>query len=186
MGWFKLLLNGNNAEGCREAMRMSYKKHLRLALRGIAPSCDSPHHIGLYGALCTRHMTYGMHISPSMEPELWAELAPFLLMSETDAVESLAEYVVYKELPREAKVPWLRKIINDAFRTRPVAEDWLRTIAPMGHYLPSSVVRSSGPGCKKTFRGGGPGAGLSLRYYLTVCLYEPHLYRRFGDGRILN
>lgn len=131
MGWFKLLLNSNNAEGCREAMRMSYKKHLRQGQRMVLHADTSPHHVGLYGALSTRYKSAGM---PVVEMVIWAELAPFLLMKETDAVESLAEYVVYKERPLEAKVSWLKKLINDAFQMVPSSEESsaYMELAPMG------------------------------------------------------
>ena len=133
MGWFKLLLNAwdaRNAEGCRKAMRKSYKKHLRLALQGMNPSDSKPHEVGLYGALGTRYMSFGIPVTPSMELAITAELVPFLLMKETDAVEALAEYIVYKEVPREAKMSWLRKLINDALRTAS-PEDFPRIMAPV-------------------------------------------------------
>lgn len=130
MGWLKLLLNAGNAEGCREAMRMSYKKHLRGARQGMVSDADtSPHYAGLYGALASRYKVLRM---PMMEVVIWAELVPFLLMRETEAVEALAEYVVYKERPSEAKVSWLKKLINDALRTAPACAESPRTMAPMG------------------------------------------------------
>lgn len=129
MGWFKNLFNIKNAEGCREAMRLSYQKHLRLARQGMVPTDDSPHYVGLYGALGSRYKTRGI---PVMEVVIWAELVPFLLMRETDAVEALAEYVVYQERDRDAKVSWLRKLINDVLRMAPTSAESPRSMAPRG------------------------------------------------------
>jgi len=132
MGFFKILLSGNSPKGVREAMRMSYKKHLRLALRGMASMCDDPHQFGLYGALSTRYMSMGIQMSPALEPVVWAELTPFILMTQANAVESLAEYIVYKEMPHAANVPWLEKLINNALRKPPASNESPRTMAPMG------------------------------------------------------
>ncbi len=129
MCWLKLLLNINNAEGCREAMRLSYQKHLRQARQGMVPSDDPPHYVGLYGALASRYKTRGI---PVMEVVIWAELVPFILMRETDAVEALAEYVVYQERAGDAKVSWLRKLINDVLRMAPTSAESPRSMAPMG------------------------------------------------------
>lgn len=97
------------ADGIREAMRDSYEKHARLAREGRIPSTDPPHSIGLYGALGSR---YQAHRKSVAEVVLWGELAPFLLMEETEAVEALAEYVVYKEMPNKARVEWLKQVMN--------------------------------------------------------------------------
>lgn len=131
MGWLNLILNANNAEGCREAMRMSYKKHLRQGQSMVLHADTSPHHVGLYGALSTRYKGAGM---PVVEMVIWAELAPFLLMKETDAVEGLTEYVVYKERPLEAKVPWLKKLINDTLQMTHSSEEssTYMDMVPMG------------------------------------------------------
>jgi len=108
-----MLLNINNADGIREAMRMSYRKHRHLASMGHITLDDTPdHHIGLYGALATRY-SLASHV---LEPVLWAELVPFLLMNEMESVEALAEYVVEQEMPREADSVWLAETIARAFR----------------------------------------------------------------------
>ena len=46
--WRKLF---GRAEGCREAMRESYEKHVQLARQGRIPTTDTPHIVGLFGAL---------------------------------------------------------------------------------------------------------------------------------------
>ena len=104
--------------------------YLRLALQGRVVNSNNPHWSGLYGALGTRYVGLGIPESPSMGLALWAELAPFLLMEETDAVEALAEYIVYKEVPREAKTSWLRTLINDAL-CKVTSEGWPSAMAPV-------------------------------------------------------
>jgi hypothetical protein len=53
---------------------------------------------------------------PVNEAIIWSELVPFLAMKETDAATALAEYVVFKERPTEARVAWLKRLINSALR----------------------------------------------------------------------
>jgi len=52
-----------------------------------------------------------------VEVALWGELAPFLMMKEKEAVEALAEYAVFQEYPKEARVVWLKRLINAALRS---------------------------------------------------------------------
>ena len=115
MGLLKSLFN-RRAEGCRKAMLLSYEKHFHLAREGslTVPPDTSPHFAGLYGALGTRYVALGM---PLNELIVMAELGPFQLMSEEDAPLALAEYVVYKEQPKQARISWLKTLINNAFRT---------------------------------------------------------------------
>jgi hypothetical protein len=106
MGLLDMLKNLNNAEGIRESMRVSYDKHLRKAHSGAIGAPDTtPAHCALYGALGTRYMSRGRLAA---EPMVWAELAPFLALHDSDAREILAEYVVYCEKPTEARVDVLR------------------------------------------------------------------------------
>jgi hypothetical protein len=110
MGLFDKIKKIMGADGCREAMRLSYQKHLRGANQGIGPKDGTPPYwVGLYGALATRYKSYGVSVS---EREIWQELVPFLLMTEQEAPEALAEYVLYKERPNEARVPWLQNLLN--------------------------------------------------------------------------
>lgn len=106
MGLFSKLFG--TTDGRREAMRGSYEKHVRLAKE---KNIDSPHIIGLYGALGTRYIARGMNVP---EIVLWGELAPFLAMKNGEAIEALAEYIVYQEQPEDARKSWLRKVINKA------------------------------------------------------------------------
>jgi len=132
MGLFDKIKKIMSSEGCREAMRLSYKKHLSGARHGIWPKeYGTPSYwVGLYGALASRYKGYGISVG---EREIWEELLPFLLMSEQDAPEALAEYVVYKERPNEAKVSWLKNLINNALQRLPYFENsykpWLVTSA---------------------------------------------------------
>lgn len=114
MGLLNMLMNLNNAEGIRESMRMSYDKHLGKAHSGAIGAPDTPPaHCALYGALGTRYQAGG-RVPPELK--LWAELAPFLGLGESDARESLAEYVVYCEKPGEARVDALRTKVNEGLR----------------------------------------------------------------------
>ena len=123
MGWLRLLFK-SFPDGCREAMRQSYQKHYDLARRGLAPTTSDPHHAGLFGALCTRYKVRGVLRYPGFpDVVLWPELAPFLLMSEQDAVEALAEYVLWQERPSAARTEWLARKINEALCTKPSSEN---------------------------------------------------------------
>jgi hypothetical protein len=104
VGWLKLLLNASSAEGVREAMRMSYKKHFRRAMLGKGRPGTSPHQMALYGAMGTRYMTRGQEPA---EAVIWAEVAPFMKLERSEGIEALAEYVVFQERPAEARVDWL-------------------------------------------------------------------------------
>lgn len=130
MGFLKFLRNLGGPDGTREAFRISYKKHLRLASSGkVSPELGSPHEVGLYGALASRYKT---RLSLPPEPAIWAELSPFLLMEPSTAVEALAEYIVSEEWgPDHANVEWLQKVISDALRPPPASPDSFRCAAPL-------------------------------------------------------
>lgn len=130
MGWFSLLFK-SFPEGCREAMRQSYHKHYDLARRGVAPVHTDPHRAGLFGALGTRYIARGVIPNPAFpDVVLWPELAPFLLMSKEDAVEALAEYVLWQERPSAARREWLAAKINKALSSKPSGDDSPRSLAP--------------------------------------------------------
>jgi hypothetical protein len=128
MGFWNLIKNINKAEGVREAMRMSYDKHFRLAQQpDIFASGTQSHEAGLFGALASRlrlsgvsigsitdwRSLIGKHItSPSAEVRVYAELMPFLYLEPTVAREALAEYVVYKEMPLDANRKWLSEQVR--------------------------------------------------------------------------
>lgn len=107
MGFMKKLFGG--ADGIREAMRESYTKHLQLAQERAVSSDGTPHAIGLYGALGSRYRVSSRQMS---EPQLWAELAPFLAMPQAQSVEMLAEYVAFQEIPQQANIRLLSEAIN--------------------------------------------------------------------------
>jgi hypothetical protein len=70
-----------------------------------------------------------------VEPVIWADLTPFVAMSEAEAVEALAEYAVYQENPAGANVSWLRKVTNDALRARFTSEESEEWAARILHAL---------------------------------------------------
>ncbi len=117
MGYLKLLLHSfrPNAEGVREAMRISYAKHLRLASAGRIPvsAGTTPHTAALCGALLSRYRALGQVWS---DIDFLVDVAPFLMMDASDGVEAVAEYAALKECPKEAKVSWLKKEINQTIR----------------------------------------------------------------------
>lgn len=63
----------------------------------------------LYGALAAWYVAAGVK---RPEQIIWAELVPFLGLSERDGRDYLAEYIVYRERHEEARVEALRKKVN--------------------------------------------------------------------------
>ncbi len=118
------------ADSIREAMRLSYWKHYKMAEEGSTPVDAPPHPLGLFRALGTRYKVRNSLPKVGIpDVFLWPELAPFLLMSESQAVEALAEYIVWQECPSEARMVWLRESINQALRKQLASEDSPRTWA---------------------------------------------------------
>jgi hypothetical protein len=121
----RMMRTAGTPEGSRERCRLSYDKHLRLALKGAGVKGDPPHHTALYGALASWYKVRGVDVP---EVSIWGELAPFLLITpEGTAREALAEYSLYLE-EREGwwgqvsvgtRATWLRELINGALRTAP-------------------------------------------------------------------
>lgn len=108
MGFLKMFFNVFNAEGIRETMRMSYRKHMKGASSaGFEP--EEHHFSSIYGALVTRYRLSGQAVN---EISHMGEISPFLCMDPTVAVEALAEYVVAIEKPSQAKIDWLQMLIN--------------------------------------------------------------------------
>lgn len=105
--------NLNNAEGIREAMRWSYEKHHELAVKsGLSPVGSEQQQFALYGALSTRFQASGVPINTITERLIWADLLPFLYLEQDIAREAVAEYVVYKEMPKDARISWLTTIVQ--------------------------------------------------------------------------
>jgi len=129
VNYLKKLLNLNNADGTRESMRESYAKHFSAAQKGEIPLPDdiNPHLAGLYGALSTRYIAAKIS---RPETVLWAELVPFLLMSEKESMEALAEYVVCVEDSKDRqREEWLRELINTALRKITTADENYKCMA---------------------------------------------------------
>jgi hypothetical protein len=111
MGFWHKLKNINNAEGIRESMRMSYDKHFKLAMNGKIPG--TPHQAALYGALASRFLVSGVPVDNAItEMLIWADLLPFMYLDQHIAREALAEYVVWKEMPKDAKISWLTTVVQ--------------------------------------------------------------------------
>jgi len=136
------LSRARSLEHWKEAVRVSYKEHARRAQQEGRSALES-HQIGLYGALASRYLTRTVADSwgrphhgyvkdaeqrVSQKKELlWAELVPFLLMSQADALEALVEYAVVEDgWPEHAREDWLVSVIEDALRTLPRADSSIR------------------------------------------------------------
>ena len=114
MGMLKRLLNRGNAEGVREAMRASYRKHRKMAERGPGDSNLSPHHVGLFGCLASRLQTQG-YLPP--EPSIWDDLLPFIALSDEEtAVEAVAEYVILMEEVDDGRYEFLVSMIRQGIK----------------------------------------------------------------------
>ena len=91
-------------QGIRDAMTKSYHRHVAEFTGKVLPDETSLHQMGLYGALGTRYMAGFQSV---LEVVLWAELTPFVNLNPNDGLAALAEYVVYRETPLDAKREWL-------------------------------------------------------------------------------
>ena len=117
---WKVLKNLGNAEGQRESMKYSYEKHLKGALKGkISIDGLTPHQVALWGALAERYEISGIKVNTknffqtiSNQQMVLAELLPFLYLPEDEAREALVEYVIYKEYTKDAKVSWLKNVVQ--------------------------------------------------------------------------
>ncbi len=112
MGLWNLLKNANNPEGIREAMRMSFDKCLKLAVKsGLRRSSNIARHLALFETLKSRYQVSGIP-TENAEVLIWAEILPFMWLDGHTSREALAEYVVYKEMPAGAKISWLTGIVQ--------------------------------------------------------------------------
>lgn len=139
MSFLRMLLNINSADGVRESMKDSYSKHVRAAQNGTIPLAEGvTYHIaGLYGALSTRYMSAKI---PRLEPLIWSELVPFILMPEQESPEALAEYVVCAENWKgQYKKEWLQKLINSALRKIATADPNYRALVSATMLQPNEI-----------------------------------------------
>jgi len=121
VGFWDLLKNRNNAEGIREVMRWSYDKHYELVVKiGLAQAAskvsgdtlsETTQYFALFNTLESRCLARGVP-TENAEKLIWAELLPFLYLDENMAREALAEYVVYKEMPKDANISWLETVVQ--------------------------------------------------------------------------
>lgn len=97
------------AQGIRDSVKKAYRKH-REAYRTKSPAEEfSEHHAALHGALVLR---YAAAYRAVPEALVWLELIPFLPLEEEEAVEAVAEYVVYQERGRDADLDGLRSSVR--------------------------------------------------------------------------
>ena len=128
MGWWNLIRNLNNADGIREAMRMSFDKHYRLAIEGNIGQGDvQTLHAALFGALASRFRVSGVPNNDLMQMLVWVDLGPFLWLDSSLAREALAEYVVYKERPADARIAWLEAVVTQGCE-KGSGEEWFESL----------------------------------------------------------
>ena len=125
MGLLQTLYRFLHYDDLRDAVRRSYNEH---RLHSSLPAATPPHRAGLHDALRARYIARGQTAN---EMYLWAELTPFLLMTEKTACEALAEYIVYKETPSRARVSWLMQILSTSLRLPALSKDSPRTMASL-------------------------------------------------------
>lgn len=126
MGILKLILNANNAEGIREAMRLAYKKHRRQAERGALHSDFGPHAAGMLGAMGSRMAVNNLPVTPVA---LWHEVALFALIRDEEVgVEALAKYAVYIERTVDTKLAGLRETLNSWLRRAPAEDQAMKLV----------------------------------------------------------
>jgi|SRR3954462_8143981 hypothetical protein len=117
MDWMKDLLK-TPPQASRARTRRLYQKFFDLEANGSSLIKLDPHEAGLLGVLRTHYSARGIEPIPPVYV-LLSELAPFSVMKKDDAVEALAEYVLWMEKPRYAKKSWLTTKILEALSTRP-------------------------------------------------------------------
>ncbi|MBI5763032.1 MAG: hypothetical protein HZA51_05860 [Planctomycetes bacterium] len=115
------------SQGIRDAMTKSYHKHISDLDPKKIPDGTSLHQAALYGALATRYI---VSLKPKAEVVVWLEIAPFMRLPSNDAVNALAEYVVYKEMPTEARVATLTSQVRKGWSLLPQEEqETLKAVA---------------------------------------------------------
>lgn len=89
------------AQGIRDSIHRTYRKHLRMFQEEGAPLEEgmTPHHASLHGALTMR---YAASYRARPAAVVWLELAPFVELPPEEALQALAEYVVFRERPKLA------------------------------------------------------------------------------------
>jgi len=122
MGFFPIF----GSEGIRNAMKNAYEKGFKLAGHNMTElelaEGITPHEKGLHHAFRSRKIVRRMWRGEKFsENVIYAELLPFMLMDELDAVDALAEFAVFQEMPNEANMPFLRRLINQAL-SKPIPD----------------------------------------------------------------
>ena len=125
MGLLQIFYRFLHHEELRDAVLRSYSEH---RLHSSLPAGTPPHRAGLHGALRARYALRGW---PANGLSLWAELTPFLLMTEETSCKALAEYVVYQETPSKARVSWLTQVISASLRLPAFSKNSPRTMASL-------------------------------------------------------
>lgn len=131
---WKILKNFGTSEATRESMRYSYSKHFKGALKGeISIEGLTPHQVALWGALVERYEINGIKgfkVDATnffqgiyKQQTVLAELIPFLYLPEDEGRESLVEYVIYKECPKDARISWLTNIVQKGIKITEEKDD---------------------------------------------------------------
>ncbi len=112
MGLLNKLLGG--ADGCRKSIRDAYEQHAKAARERQK---DSPHLLGLYGALVSRYRARGWAVDQGV---MQGELAPFVAMEPAMSIAALSEYAAYQERHAGVRREWLGHAIKRALEARKV------------------------------------------------------------------
>jgi len=103
-------------QGIRDAMIASYQKHVELARTNGAPAGSTPHECGMYGAFATRCRLGLRGLFGVDETQMWMELMPFMPLEPDAGLAALAEYIVYKESPKDADYDLLDRAVLKGLR----------------------------------------------------------------------
>jgi hypothetical protein len=123
MGFWNMLKNINNAEGIRETMRISYDRAFKRAMKESIEILQdrkskmplhgsTPNELAVIDAMTSRYWSLGIPINPIIEMVIWSDVLPFLYFEPATAREALAEYAVYKAMPKDAKISWLETLVK--------------------------------------------------------------------------
>ena len=117
----------SEAESIRNTMREAYQRDYTRAVKDPVGD-EPPMYFGLFGAMASRHMARAQLddveiVREDLERVVWLDVSPFLLMKEADAIEVLAEYIVYQECGSSSRIRWLKEMINGAIRNAPMKNE---------------------------------------------------------------
>jgi hypothetical protein len=109
MGWIKRLVGGT--DGVREAIREKYE-FLASQNRAAISETESIHAFSLHNTMGMRYAERGTIWATAMHVS--CDIAPFLLMRESESVDALVEYILLQDQVSGCRKEWLRLLLNNA------------------------------------------------------------------------